>query len=666
MWLLDTADSPISQMRLVSGQVKTRANYSTLFHLSNVLLLLFGLYLWITYSIYRIVVLYSLFNAILFWLTNAGREKALCNCVATSWVPRCAAVCAVVSFVSMIVISSQGLYTRPSVVSPLMGLVLLFLIVQSLTSRNVTDRPFFQKQSFFLPLLTSTILFTAFSVYFIQPDLMNAPAYAVVDAYRDYANANRILTLSKIEPGKLILQRYYRAFPILPLELACISLITALPTNIGHLALSMVCETVGVVSLVLLSKAIINSRQPAAFPSVTILSILIVLLQPSLVEPTSLLPIRVSIPILTLIFYLAYARKIASPTLARHVIISIMLLAFVIIPLHAASAVFLILLFCVGFLTNRVRTPRLLAVICSVGFGMYLTFSAGTPLVPVIEAMKLIYLALNEILVHGPSSIIAQIDVASMAAKTLTEADLFLLSVGPALTFSIFTVFLLRAVKDRGIRANLHSSDFWFGGLTALAFGGGYILSRWRTLDYRYFVHPLTPLALAVTTMVLLRVLRNPGTTRKLMLFGVLALYTVSVIASPVFLHESHPSNARMLPIESEKAAAMFVSTSFDFDGMRVNQIVTDWPFSAHVRGLLSSRHIDLEHKVNVVEIMFEPIAIGQETILLSRKYFMGNVYLRSISPYVEHLVEVEHTQVLGLNKILDVDSASVYLGILR
>jgi len=61
------------------------------------------------------------------------------------------------------------------------------------------------------------LLYINISIYFVQPSLFHEPLYATVDAYRDYINAVRLQLLGYIESQYMVLERYYRAIPIVSL-----------------------------------------------------------------------------------------------------------------------------------------------------------------------------------------------------------------------------------------------------------------------------------------------------------------------------------------------------------------------------------------------------------------------------------------------------------------
>jgi hypothetical protein len=151
----------------------------------------------------------------------------------------------------------------------------------------------------------------------------------------------------------------------------------------------------------------------------------------------------------------------------------------------------------------------------------------------------------------------------------------------------------------------------------------------------------------------------NLDTARRFVFFGVLVLYVFSTVSHSSFLHETHPTYARLIPTTSEKAAALFVQASLSIGTTNVTQVVTDWPFNGYVYSLLYSHNIGLENAVKIPD-MYDPVDMSRESIILSRRYFLENPFLSTLSPYVASLRDVDKWQI---NRVCDVGSTSVYAG---
>ena len=632
-------------------------------------MLALGLYLWKTYSLYRIIILYSSFCIILLWLTNTKRNKTSNNGASVSRRGfKYLAFPLIILPIILAIIVSRSVYTRPAVALPLMGIILILTIILLIehSSVKVTDRPFFLRQSFLLPVMIFIFLFLNFSIYLVQPNL-TVPGYATVDAYRDYTNANRILKMSGFEPDKMILEEYYTPFPVVPLEIACNSLITNLPPNIMHMLIALIYESISIIALFLLAKRITKTHQTSCYPTVGFLSALIIVLQPNLIEPMFIIqPIRFSIAFLTLIFYLTYSKTIDCKALPSTFSALIILFTLVIIPMHPTSAISLIIfLSAVALLTRKIqglqKPATYLAIMSAAYFIIYLISPRAYPLYALSDYTDNIYSTLRDVLIHGPG-IIGEYASGSVGYVEIGEVDSFLQSTGSALILSISTIFLIRVLKKRESflkNRNLRRLHFIYGLLFASAYAGGYIFHLWN-LDTRYFIYPIIPVTLVAATITLVWVLARASPTKRLLLFGLLALFSVSIITSPLFLHETKPSYARLIPIRSEMSAAEFVSENLDIRGLGTIQIVTDWPFYNHVRAIIFSKYFDANQKVRIADLLYSPI-VNEETIMLSRRYYTESEYLRNTSPYVKPLNEVERWE--KFNKIFDDYHTSIYLG---
>lgn len=643
----------------------------------NIVVLFLGVYYWIMHSAYRIMIIYSLFSMILLWLTSPHQQKFLpSDRIVFGSVARWCGISAAILSAFLIFTTSESLYERPAEMPVLMAAILVLLIAVLMADTRV-NATFFEHPVFLLAMLTFVVLYASFSAYLVQPDLIRGPAYATVDAYRDYANAMRILSLSRFEPDKMILETYYRAFPVVPLEISVMALITSLPSNIGHLVIGVAFGLLGVSSLVLLSRMIIGKRRHAMFPVVTLLPALVVLLQPELIEPVLavLKPLYFSVSLLSLVFYLALRSANSDPGWSRSSYVSILLVMLVMVPMHAASTAMAIVLFSAMalFFVRMHSIFRALAVLSLVCFALYLISLAGAPIGSMLDYLNAEYLTITGILKTGPSFLD---ELAARTTATADEVSKFLISVPRAFVLAIASVVIVRLTEDekgdlkrgfmrwcaeaRTASRNLRSFYLFCVLLFALAYAGSYVAAAWGGRVPTYIVLVLTPLALLSSAVILISILKNMTTARRLLLLGLLAFYAISVTASPAFLQERSPLAARMIPIQSERAAASFLSAKFETDNTSVTQIVADYPFYLHVEGVLFSEHFSEQH-VTFPNLIIVPIATDSRTIMLSRQYFIQNPYLKGLSPYEMPLTDSQKWN--SFDKIFDDSSTSIYSG---
>jgi len=645
----------------------TRRALTLLFCGSSIVALLFGLGLWILHSSFRVVALYGLLNIVLFWGTNApaGTTKSSTRFFAKKVIKGVGA-CILILLVASVVLTSRSLYTRPLLTAYVIGLSLTLLAVLLLFGTPL-GRKGFSGQTFILSLIIAMVLFIDFSIYLVQPNLMAQPAYAAVDAYREYANANRILRMGGVDSARIIGERYYQAYPVVPLEITAISLVAGLPVNISHLTMAMIMECASVVALFLLARLLLTNHETSFSKSVQFLSVTIVAFQPALAEAMFLLqPIRFSIPLVTMAVYLAYGASVGSLKSTRSTAVTIILISLTVVPLHATPSMFLIVFFATmalffGGKTHSGGSMRRIATMLLIFFLTYVLFSTSFPILSLAGAATQVFLMIREILVHGPF-VVGQLAVGTRGAA-VSEIDAFLQAAGTGLILSILTVFVVRilvdgreTIRDRGLR----SVFFVLGVLLAVAFGIGFVSPLWG-IDPRYFNYPMICVALIATTKVLALLLRDMNYARRLMLLALVGLYSLTIANSPSFLHELHPAYARLTPTESEMAAAAFVSARLDIGSTKITQVVADWPFQAPVTALLCSEYLDVEQSVKIPALMYTPIRVNEESIIISRKYFLENTYLRNVSPFVMRLGDIGKYE--RLNRILDLSSACIYLG---
>jgi hypothetical protein len=312
--------------------------------------------------------------------------------------------------------------------------------------------------------------------------------------------------------------------------------------------------------------------------------------------------------------------------------------------------------------SRRTGTPlAIFAMLAIAFFLLYVFISAGGPYVSLFQASQVALAMISEI--FGRSATMAS-EIASRlyVSRSISEMSSFLQSIVPALLLSVFTTWVAKLVKDgRKVvaAANQRSLYIMLGVLLVIGFGVSQVGPLWK-LDARYFTFPLTPVAVIAATMMFLWVLGDMGARRRLLVAGLLSLCVVSMLTSPSYL-ESNPSYIRLMPIESERDAAMFVLTKFDAQTGDITQVVSDWPYYNEVEGLLYSSHIGIEDKVYIPSLMFNAMAPCEETMILSRRYFIENENLQLLTPYAKSLADESTWS--HFNRVYDVYSVSIYVG---
>jgi len=656
---------------------------SATFNIANIVMLLLGFYYWIAHSSYRIIILYCVFNLVLFWITSSRRGKTLSSGINFGSVPAWLGISAVLLSGFLMLATSESLYKRPVEASvAIVAILVAFTVILLAETKDKTAR-FFQRPPVLLAMFAFLLLYAMFSVYLVQPNLMDGPAYAGVDPYRDYANAERILRLSRIVPEAMVSERYYRAFPVVPVQIAITSLVTGLPCNIAHIVLAVASTLLGVGCSVLLAWLIITRRRHTRIVVATMLPVSIVLLQPVLIDVQgSLTPLRLSVPLLLLVLYLGLSAANRDPKYLRPCYASIVPIIAVMVSMHAASSIMLVILFlAMAVFSVRVHFTRSfalsVAVLATVILGLYLTSLAGAPVTTLLGHLRLIYLSIKEITQTGPN-FLNELGARGRGSIRVDEANSFLMSVPSAFVLAIASVMIVRSAehKNRGAEPANRSGEtlsawrslyLFYGLLFAVGLAVSYVLKAFGFGDPRYMVLPLTPLALIVTAQVVKLTLRNMSTAKGILLLGMLTLYAVSVGTSPVFLQETSPYGARLTPTQSERAAASFLSAKLQVDNTGAIQVYTDWPYIAHVHGVLNSDHF-YGSNVNVPVLFYEPMVTGHRTIMLSREYFMESTFLRQLGPQLGHSYDQPLTDPekwRAFNRIFDDSSTSIYYGTL-
>ena len=643
----------------------------SLFYVVNLCGLAFGAYLVLAYSIYRILLLYCLFNILLLWIIR-GRTFAR----ETSWFIKIkdsekmqmglAASLMVVLFVLML--DNYGrIYTRSSFMPPLIAVALVIVTVLAFTNIGTHHESFFTSSRFLLPVMISISLFVNFSIYLVQPNPFARPLFATVDSYRDFANAARIVKFSGFRPEDMVGTPYYTEFPVIPILVSILSLAGTLSIQESLIILAVALEILGVVSVWLLSTALVRRVAPAFASSAGVLSITFVWLQPYFIDSTSYTaPLRLSIPLLMLVVYLLY-RNISFQHLSFSLFLSILILGAVIIPMHATSALAVLGLWVLaGLLSPSYRelgtTVFLIALVL---FGVYLLSGIAIPYTNLLTFAGATYSVIAQTLSHGPAVISKA--AGSQSSVKVNELYNYMNTLPLALVLSICTVCAAkswRLLRGSLETRELNSLHLVFAVLAFAGLTGGYIASYFR-LDMRYFAFPVTPFLVVSCAVVLSFALRNVNTSkmRGFLLVGVIIVYAFSMAGASHILYETSPTSSRLLPTASESAAGDFVSYNMELGQTYPPQIISDWPFYNYITGVADSSNIGIERQVNVVDLMFGPPSLNPETYVILRQYYLQNLILQNASPHTGVLKNVAMWNGPEYNKIYDSSTAWAYLG---
>jgi len=631
--------------------------------------LVIGVYLVSAYSVYNMLALYCVFNILLLWIIQS---RAFTESSWLIWMEDSnklsisLAISLLVLLFVLIMDSYERIYTRSSLLPPLLAVTLVIVAILALASIRTEQKSFFTSNRFLLPMLISITLFVNFSIYLVQPNPFANPLFATVDSYRDFANAARIVKLSGFRPEDMVATQYYAELPVVPILISILSLVGGLSIQEGLIVLAVALEILGVVGVWLLSTAVVRSVAPAFASTAGVLAVILVWLQPYFIDPASITaPLRLSIPLLMLVLY----RALPSSRVAnRSSLVSILMLGAVIVPMHATSA-FVLVAFCIlaGLLApTDSQLWRTVVLIASVLFGVYLLSGAATPYTNLLVFATKAYYALAQFLSHGPA-IISQAAESPRIVK-VSELSNFTVALPLALALSMCTLCV--AKSWRLFRGNLQTRklNLIHLAIAVLAFAGlagGYIISLIFRLDMRYFAYPTVPLLVVACAVVLSFALRNIDTSRMraLVLIGVMIVYAISMAGSPQVLYETSATLPRLIPTESESAAGNFVSTNMQITQGYAPQILSDWPFYNYIQGVAFSSNIGIERKINVVDLMFSSPNTGPVTYVILRQYYLRNVILQNESPHTGVLKEVGIWNSPKYNKIYDSSTTWVYLG---
>jgi len=623
-----------------------------LFLAFNIVIFAIGFYMYAVYGLYRLLIVFSLLNILMFRLFTYKEDAKMMKTVPNNLYKTF--ILFILSFLVLVyVITLSGVYYRPWIVVPLFTLFLI-LFVTSLIF-NVINTKFLLFLSIFLVLLYINI-----SIYFVQPHLFHEPVYATVDAYRDYINAVRLQLLGHIESQYMVLERYYRAFPVVPLWLAILNLVNNVPIQLVHIVLATLNVILTTAVLVLLLRTVIRSVDKEGPEGHIVLFVLLLLLFPMMVDPMFLMqPIKLAMFIELLAILLV--TKVAMNSLAStNVVVAMLFLLLVVVPLHITSTVGLFLFFLLIAMVFGSRV-RKLAMVCAavlaVVTGIYLVYAAE-PLFAFYFAIKTVFSIISELLQYGSLAITYR---ALVETEQVNELESFLKALSSSYLLSFLVVSGLLALlhslqqRDSVVKFYKFATISVMFSLVMIVFS--YIAPLWR-IDSRYFLFPVIPLVNIVLSTLVLQ-LRNLDFRRKVALSLVGVGIVISVVFSPAFFHE-HSAYCRMIPTDGETHAGGFVATFLDYSGGSIRQIVVDWPYHSYVSAKLWTKEIGVEHRIKIPTIMYEKPDNITYSLYIIREYFNECKTLRLV-PYAYVLAEVEKKNIL-INKIFDDNKAYILL----
>jgi hypothetical protein len=483
-----------------------------------------------------------------------------------------------------------------------------------------------------------------------------------VDAYRDYINAVRLQLLGHIESQYMVLERYYRAFPVVSLWLAILNLVNNVPIQLVHIVLATLNVILTTAGLVLLLHTVIRSVDKAIPEGYTVLFVLLLLLFPTLVDPMFLMqPIRFAM-FIELLVILLVTKAVMNSSTSTNVVVAVLFLLLVVVPLHITSTagLFLFFFFLIGMVFGS--RARKLAVVCvavlAVVTGIYLVYAAE-PLFSFYFAIKAVLSTISELLQYRSLAITYR---ALVETEQVNELESFLIALSGSYLLSFLVVSgllaLLHSLQQRGSVAKFYKFASISAIFSLVVIGFSYVAQLWR-IDSRYFLFPAIPLVNIVLSTLVLQ-LRSLDFRRKVALSLVGVGIVISVVFSPVFFHE-HSTYCRMIPTDGETHAGGFVATFLDYSGGSIRQIIADWPYYSYVRAKVWTKDVGVEHRIKIPTIMYEKP--GNITYLLYtiREYFNECKTLKLGVPYAYVLAEVEKKSIL-INKIFDDNKAYILL----
>jgi len=624
-----------------------------LFLAFNIVIFAIGFYMYAVYGLYRLLIVFSLLNILMFRLFTYKEDAKIMKIVPNNHYKTF--VLFILSFLVLVyVITLSGVYFRPWIVVPLFTL-LLTLFISSLIF-NVINTRFSLFLSTFLVLL-----YIAVSIYFVQPSLFYEPLYATVDAYRDYINAVRLQLLGGIESQYMVLERYYRALPVVPLWLAILNIINNVPIQLVHIVLATLNVILSTAVLVLLLRTVIRNVGKEIPEGHIVLFVLLLLLFPTMVEPMFLMqPIRFAM-FIELLVILLVTKAVMNSSTSTNVVVATLFLLLVVVPLHITSTAGLFLFFLLIGMVFGSRA-RKLAMVCvavlAVVTGIYLVYAAE-PLFAFYFAIKAVLSTISELLQYGSLAITYR---ALVEAEQVKELESFLIALSNSYLLSFLVISgllaLLYSLQQRGSVAKFYKFATISAMFSLVVIGFSYVAQLWR-IDLRYFLFPAIPLVNIVLSTLVLQ-LRKLDFRREVALSLVGVGIVISVVFSPVFFHE-HSTYCRMIPTDDETHAGGFVATFLDYSGGSIRQIVADWPYYSYVRAKLWTKEIGVEHRIKIPTIMYEKPGNITYSLYIIREYFNECKTLKLAVPYAYVLAEVEKKSIL-INKVFDDNKAYILL----
>jgi hypothetical protein len=480
-----------------------------------------------------------------------------------------------------------------------------------------------------------------------------------VDAYRDYINAVRLQLLGYIESQYMVLERYYRAFPVVPLWLAILNLISNVPIQLVHIVLAILNVTLTTTVLVLFLRTVIRGVGKEIPEGHTVLFVLLLLLSPTMIDPMFLMqPIRFAM-FIELLAILLVTKAVMNSLASTNVVVAVLFLLLVVVPLHITSTVGLFLFFLlIGVMLGSRKLATVCVAVLAVVTGIYLVYAAE-PLFSFYFAIKAVLSTISELLLYGSLAITYR---ALVETERVNELESFLNALSSSYLLSFLVVSgllaLLYSLQQRDSVAKFYKFVTISAMFSLVVIGFSYVAQLWR-IDSRYFLFPAIPFVNVALAILVLQ-LRNLDFRRKVALSLVGIGIVISVVFSPVFFHE-HSTYCRMVPTDGEIHAGGFVATFLDYSGGSIRQIVADWPYYSYVRAELWTKEIGVEHRIKIPTLMYEKPGNITYSLYIIREYFNECKSLKLAVPYAYFLAEVERKSIL-INRIFDDDKAYILL----
>ena len=420
-----------------------------LFLALNIAILVIGFYMYIVYGLYRLLIVFPLLNILMFHLLTHKEATKMMKMVPTN-LYRASALFIFSLLVLVYVITISSTYYRPWVVAPLFTLLLVSLVT-SLIFNGINTK---------LPLFLSTFLVLSYiniSIYFVQPSLFYETLYATVDAYRDYINAVRLQLLGRIESQYMVLERYYRPFPVVPLWLAISNLVSNVPIQFVHIILTTLNVILTTAVLALLLHTVIRSLGKEVSEEHAVLFVLLLLLFPTMVDPMFLMtPIRFAM-FVALLAVLLVTKAVANSSTSINVVAATLFLLLVVVPLHITSTVGLLLFFLLIGVVFGSRARKLVMVyvaVLAVVTSIYLVYAAE-PLFALHGAIKAVLSTISELLQYGSLAITYRA-LAYVEIGQTSEVEKFLVALSNSYLPSFLAVsgllallYSLKQIKQR-------------------------------------------------------------------------------------------------------------------------------------------------------------------------------------------------------------------------